>query len=456
MLGRKDIQKVVLILFIISLIASARVPHLSAEIRGLWVMAWDLTTPQKIDHVIDFAKTHNFNQIFAHVRYRADALYTPNRIFDTYPNEEPRSYILADDGFDPLAYLIDKAAGKGLEIHAWVTVFVITPRVLDNLSSDHLFYQKNEWLTKDFLGNQMAFDSYEGAYLDPGIPETHDYLINVFLDILSNYQVKGIQLDYIRYPDSQFGYNPLALENYARSQYPEAQFHQWRSAQIDRFVRRFYSEVKHLNPEIIVSAAVISDLNRARTRYSQNWTGWLENGYLDYAYTMSYSPSDDVVKRELESVKNWNDRIIVGLRAWTENNRPYSPEMVSSKIAISNRLGFSGIALFSYSGVKQNNNSTLTKALRGRSSASKAFTGNFIFGYLKDYEGNPLPNLPVFLNDGLDVVYSDENGFYLFNGLKPGKYWLRSERDIHVSFSGTFVISGGKDTLSFKHNFFFP
>ena len=38
-----------------------------------------------------------------------DALYTQNRKDDTFPNPEPRSYILADDGFDPLEYTIDKA-----------------------------------------------------------------------------------------------------------------------------------------------------------------------------------------------------------------------------------------------------------------------------------------------------------------------------------------------------------
>jgi uncharacterized lipoprotein YddW (UPF0748 family) len=456
MQSRKQRTKKFLIILFFVFLLSASFSSVAAEIRGLWVTAWDLTTPDKIDQVIRFAENHNIKQIFAHIRYRSDALYNPNRIFDTYPNPEPKSYIINDDLFDPLAYLTYAAADKDLEIHAWVTVFVATPRTLENISPDHLYYNNNDWFTKDFLGTKMHYNSYEGAYLDPGIPEVHDYLINVFLDIITNYPVKGIQLDYIRYPDSQFGYNLTAMDNYSRSGYVETDFHKWREEQINRFVQRVYAEVKFHDPEMVVSAAVISDLNRARTRYSQNWTKWLEEGYIDYAYMMSYSRSDDIVKQELQAVREWKDRIVVGLRAWEEENRSYSPDLISSKIEISRKLGFSGIALFSYAGMKTNNNALLTRTLKGKAISSRSFADNIFFGYILDDEKRPLPKTPVYINNSLEESISDENGFFFFNRLKPGTYWLKSERDINVFFSGTVTFPTEKEVNCFKYLITFP
>src|SRR5690554_751043 len=278
---RKDRRKLILIVISLALISGS--VSLSADIRGLWVMAWDLKTPEQIDRMVEFALANNITQIFAHTRYRGDALYTPNRIFDTYANPEPRSYILNNDHFDPLAYLIDVAARSDIEVHAWVTVFVVTPKTVENLPPQHIYYTRKEWITEDFRGYQMSYDSYEGAYLDPGIPEVHDYLIDIFLDIVNNYQVAGMQLDYIRYPDSQYGYNPLAIEHYRQSGYDASDFHRWKSDQISRFVRRFYAEIKYQNPGLLVSAAVISNLERAQRKYYQDWTDWLDEGIIDYA-----------------------------------------------------------------------------------------------------------------------------------------------------------------------------
>ena len=456
MFSKQNRKKTILILLFLTLILGISRSTLSADIRALWVTAWDINTPEKIDKMVEFALDHNINQIFAHVRYRSDALYFPNRFFDTYDNPEPRSYILNGNYFDPLAYLLDITKETDLEIHAWVTVFVATPRTIENIADNHLYKTRNEWFTRDFLDTQMSYNSYEGAYLDPGVPEVQDYLINVFLDIVNNYPVKGIQLDYIRYPDSQFGHNPVAIESFHRSGYNNSQFHQWKEEQINRFVRRFYAEIKYHDPELIVSAAVISDLNRARMRYSQNWTEWLEEGYLDYAYIMSYSPVDEVVQKELDEVKKWKERIIVGLRAWAENNRPYSPDLVSSKISISKKLGFPGIALFSYSGIRANNNPTLTNALTGKNSPATTLTNNFIFGYVTYNHDIALPRIPVYLNDGKRITFTDENGFFFFNHLKPGNYSLKADKGINVLFSSTIGIPATNSVFPVKYNLSFP
>ena len=264
-----------------------------------------------------------------------------------------------------------------------------------------------------------------------------------------------MQLDYIRYPDSQYGYNPLAIEHYRQSGYDASDFHRWKSDQISRFVRRFYAEIKYQNPGLLVSAAVISNLERAQRKYYQDWTDWLDEGIIDYAYLMSYSISDDIVHTELRGVKQWRDRIVVGLRAWTEDQRPYSPDLVSSKISLSNRLGFPGIALFSYSGVKLNHNHQLRKTLAGKASGAVPRSDNFIFGYVTDHNNRPLQGVPVQLNGSSHRVLTDPNGFFLFNNLKSGNYTLKCEQGIRVLFSSTINILDNPGVQAYKYDLHF-
>lgn len=442
---------------------------LSAEIKSVWVTAWELNDKTKIDELLAFCTANNISQIMVHTRYRGDALYIPNRIFDYYENNEPVSYTIND--FDPLAYIIEAAEESEVEIHAWVTVFVVTPRDISHISENHIYYTNPDWITKDFWGNSMQPNSYEGAYLDPGIPQVHDYLIDVFSDIAVNYNLSGIHLDYIRYPDSHFGWAEKAVELYQNSSLSEAkEFHLWRQEQINRFVKRFYAEMKYINPDLIVSAAVISNQDRAVNKYSQNWTKWLDEGYLDYAYIMAYAHSDKVFADELTAVEKWNDKVVVGLRAWTENNEPLPLISIVSKMNILREKQFAGLALFSYStnGLRllcrdNSNDNPFFNSISSLSLPATSEDNLFFFGNLQDEEENYLSDVKVELqSDDLlsKNTITDNNGFFYFFRLPPGTYWLKVER-VHpltgnpmVNLSSNIELT--KDYPNEKYHFVIP
>ena len=173
--------------------------------KSIWVTSWDLTNPERIDQILKDCDRYKIDRIMAEVRYRGDALYTPNRTDSTFHNPEPRSYLLPDSvQWDPLAYLIDESAKYDIEIHAWLTTFVATTRKIEVLDSTHVYFQRPEWITYDYHKRSMDPDSHEGAFLDPGIPDVHRYLLNIIMDIVSNYDLDGIHLDYIRYPGPDF------------------------------------------------------------------------------------------------------------------------------------------------------------------------------------------------------------------------------------------------------------
>jgi uncharacterized lipoprotein YddW (UPF0748 family) len=330
---------------------------LSAEIRAVWVPAWDMVNTETLDQIVRDCHLNGINQILAQVRYRADALYFPNKKDATFINPEPRSHVLKDSLFDPLEYLIGTAKEKNIEVHAWVTVYVFTPRNLKYLPANHLFYQKPQWITFDITEKKMHYNSYEGAFLEPGLPEVQEYLYNVFMDIVVNYEIDGIHFDYIRYPDTDFGYHPEARQLFeSEIQYCDAESWQlWKEEQIGKLIRRVYWETRKRKPQIAITAAVVADFKKAVNCYGQNWLKWLDEDYIDKVYLMAYSKNtNDILSlaNQLQETR-FKNQIVFGLRAW-DDTKKYKKNDISEKIALIQTMNFPGFALFSSAGIRQN------------------------------------------------------------------------------------------------------
>ncbi len=328
---------------------------LNAEIRAMWVPIWEITTPEKADNVIDDLNKNNINQLLVQIRYRGDAAYTPNKVSNFYENIEKQYHAINDSLFDPLDYILITNINPELEIHAWFTTFVITGHKLENLHPEHVYFTKPEWVTCDFSQDKMDYQSYMGAYLDPGIPQIQEYTKNVILDLVTNYKVDGIHLDYIRYPDSHYGFSELALEAYKKDvKFQDADaWKQWKEDQITNFMKDIYSNIKKISPDVQVTAAVISNLDEAE-RYSQNWIKWLQEGYLDRAYLMEYSTSTSTIEKHLTFLSNYglNEKIVVGLRCWSTAYK-YPAYKINEKMKLVNKKNFKGFALFSYTGIRE-------------------------------------------------------------------------------------------------------
>jgi uncharacterized lipoprotein YddW (UPF0748 family) len=327
---------------------------LQAEVKALWVPIWEMNRAGKIDTLFQDIEDQNFDQLLVQVRYRGDAAYFPNKNDDSFLNPEKRYFAINDSTFDPLAYMISKAEQKKIEVHAWISTFVITGHDLTKLDSSHVYFEHPEWVTSQFTQQQMDHQEDMGAFLDPGIPQVQDYTFNVILDIVANYAVDGIQFDYIRYPGTYFGFNELARNAFKTEvKYQDANsWQQWKMDQVTRFVAKVSKYSKEISPEIQISAAVFSGIEEARNRYSQDWIFWLEKGYIDKAYTMSYTTSSERLQNDLTFLKNFNlkSKTVVGLRAW---GKGYPHDQIKDKMKIIDKLGYAGFALFSYTGIKQ-------------------------------------------------------------------------------------------------------
>ena len=400
-----------IVLFIICLISAI---NLHSTVRAMWVTPWDMNSEEKVIKVVQAAQEWGITDLLVEVRYRGDALYQPNRTFFDFPNPEPVSYLLRDNQtFDPLQKFIDLGKHSEIKIHAWVTVLVTTPRVIDNLSENHLFYKNPSWLTHHKDGKRILNNQFEGAYIDPGIKEVQDYLVNVFSDIVQNYEIDGLHLDYIRYPHKDYGYHPLSIKNFNKD-LSITDYEIWKEQNIINLVRNIKQSVKKIKPQILYSAAVFPDIEQAKNRYSQNWYKWLDLDLIDQVFIMAYQTNNDDFERIITKIpEDYRSKTVVGLRAWSDDGS-YKIQGLKDKIAIVN-IKYAGICFFSYGGIISRN---YQKALlESKTQASKLVKQKSkIEGFVYGLDGKPLSGAKIFLtNNPLEFTFSDNNGYYIIN-----------------------------------------
>jgi len=318
------------------------------------------------------ARAHlgNLNTLFVQVRKRGDAYFNSgleSRTTDpvvTRGGYDPNTGTYKAGGYDPLAYIIEKAhtANPPLEVHAWVNTFFVG-------QTSEVWLQHPEW------GNRMDDGRNDGfGYLDPGNPEVQAYTHAVFMQIAQQYPIDGLHLDFVRYPEGgNWGYTPGAVAAFnaatARSGPPDptdATFSTWRRDQVTNFVRDLHTDLLKMPRRVNLSGALIAYGNGPKTvtewqktaTYAdvfQDWYRWLQEGYLDFGVPMNYdrdsSPTQAGYFRawtEWEKDHQGRSRVLIGVGNF-ENYPEDSFAQVTRALqpsAAGNRA--LGIALYSY------------------------------------------------------------------------------------------------------------
>ncbi|MCF7919036.1 MAG: family 10 glycosylhydrolase [Candidatus Cloacimonetes bacterium] len=326
------------------------------EMRALWIPSWDLVNRDTIEDIIKKAAKADINTLLVEVRYRSDTFYIPNRYSTAFPNPDSSSRLLQEK-FDALQYVIDRAFVYDLKVYAWVTMYVATAGDMEKNNNNNPWFRAPELLTTDVNWRKMPHNELEGAFLDPGIPAVQNYLYNVVLDIATNYRIDGIQLDYIRYPGTGWGYHPLAVELYQQDVHNPSRerWHKWRCDQVTELVKRIRKGLRNHAPDVELTAAVIADPDHAYKEYNQDWLLWLRKGYVQRVFPMNYSANDDDFKNVLNKIAlhGYKNQTVMGIRAWNNSNG-YKAEDINKKIDITWKRGIWNYALFSSTGLNEN------------------------------------------------------------------------------------------------------
>lgn len=327
-----------------------------------------MVSKKSIDEMIQFAVLNRFNNIVIQVRGRGDAFYNSKFV--------PKSSLIKDLDFDPLAYVLPAAKEKGLKVHVWLNAYLLWSSSVKPIQNEHLANTKIEWIDHNQLQNkslkELLIDNknrkngFEGIYLSPGHPNVNKYLLKVFKELVDEYDIDGIHLDYIRLHDQGYGKNPYAIANFRKynnsnNQIDALSLDQHSSQEWNDFLRKsiteLVSDTKDMimlsNSRIELSAAVKPSLYEARERFSQEWDVWLVAGYLDKAFVMNYAADLKIFAANIDIMydnlpKKYRDRVVVGIATYNQ-----SAEEALTKVKYAKVTRFSSVAFFSYNSLAQ-------------------------------------------------------------------------------------------------------
>jgi len=346
-------------------------PPSGEETRALWVVRHAISTPGRVDKVVEVASQVNINTLLVQVRGRGDAYYAS----ELAPPAEDLGG--APKGFDPLDRIIRRAHAEGMEVHAWINVYLVWSAGAPPRSALHAVNAHPGWISVradgrrlvEMLPQEFQEERIEGMYLSPGNPEVKRHLREIVREIVTRYDVDGIHLDYVRYPEPtvgydagtrtaferEFGVDPMQIDSpdsttlavIGADRIPDlrARWIQWKRDQVTELVRTIRQDLDLMGRPIKLTAAVIADQNAALNRYLQEWPAWLRDGLVDAALPMTYSPSTPIVERQLRAAMAipTKRQVWAGIAIYNEGSRD-----AADKIRKARALGVDGIALFSY------------------------------------------------------------------------------------------------------------
>ncbi|MDX2197973.1 MAG: family 10 glycosylhydrolase [Phycisphaerae bacterium] len=290
--------------------------------------------------------------------------------------------------FDPLATVIAQAHANNIEVHAWIVPYRVSS--VWPPSGNALLTANPQWLMAESANIGAGPTKIGGSTgyftLDPGSPDAQEYLTSIVRELVTNYQIDGINLDYIRYVQTNAGYP--ASNSYTNSGLQRFRdltgfvgtppstgntaWNDFRRQTIDEYVRRLRAEIPSItsNPRqpLRYSADLICFGNAPASFTSSdpynlfsNWRMWMEQGWLDMAIPMNYKREH--VSNEATWYRNW----VNSANTWTYNRHfvagqgNYLNTMAGSVAQLSYALnnGADGICTFSYDATAdQNTNGT--------------------------------------------------------------------------------------------------
>ncbi len=308
------------LLFVFNLTAQTN----NQEFRATWVVTWEYinsgsTAEQnkaRIREILDNHKKANMTSVLFQVRQSGTVYYQ-----STY---EPWGYYVGytNPGFDPLQYAIEEAHKRGLELHAWFNTFQVSSTYSGTIAAEH-----PDWICRDQSGTPMS--AYRAA--SPGLKAVRDYTLNVAMEIVRNYDIDGLHLDYIRWSEYTTDDMPSAATQVEQESKLDGEFSEntikkltspdassrflydvehpysagvpagfttwedWWRASVTEFVHALHDSIQAVKPWVRLSPAV---LGKYKAGGSTGWNGyyvvyqdaalWFNERYIDQLTPMHY------------------------------------------------------------------------------------------------------------------------------------------------------------------------
>ncbi len=344
-----------------------------SEQKGIWISYLEYSSAMMnksakafrstIGEYFDNVKALSFNTVYVQVRAFGDAYYS-SELFPT--GDRYNGTIGAKLSYDPLEIMVEEAHSRNLSVHAWINPMrLMTDSQMKSLSDS---YTIKKWYNDSDKCGKYIVKSDGRWYLNPAYPEVEKLISDGISEIVSGYDVDGIQIDDYFYPTTAASFDSAAYKASGTSK----SLSSWRTDNINDMVKRMNKTVHSANLSVLFGISPQGSVsNNYDTLYADVKTWCRSSDYCDYILPQVYFgfenaalPYEDTIALWSSMTSSGNVKLVIGLAGykigaadayagangkneWINNSDILSRQMKAAK-KLSN---YGGVAIFRYGSV---------------------------------------------------------------------------------------------------------
>ena len=325
----------------------------TTELRGVWLTNIDSEVIFSRNNIIDAVNRLdklNFNTIYPTVWQGGYTLYpsaAAQRVFGQSIDPSPG---LKDR--DILKEIIAQSRQKGIAVIPWFEFGFMAP------AESELATLHPDWLAQRRDGSTIWKEGeHERVWLNPFHPQVQQFILDLILELVDNYDIDGIQFDDHFGLPVEFGYEALTVSMYQEQiksppsdDARETFWVRWRADKINDFVGRVSCAIKSRKEKCIVSLSP-NTFHFALPAHLQDWFTWERRGYIDEIVLQVYRSDIKRFSAELEreevKLAKLSIPTAIGILTGLKNNS-VPLKQIQEQVQEVRKRDFAGVSFFFY------------------------------------------------------------------------------------------------------------
>jgi len=326
----------------------------AAELRGVWLTNIDsdvLFQRDRLTAALQRLHQLNFNTVYPTVWNWGYTLYPSSvaeKVIGRSLDPEPGL-----KGRDILREIVTSGHQKGMGVIPWFEFGFMAP------ADSQLAKRHPNWLTSRRNGNQIWQEGkHERVWLNPFRPDVQQFIEDLIVEIVSKYDVDGIQFDDHFGLPSEMGYDAFTVALYKQEhqgKHPpdnpqDPEWLRWRAVKITDFMKRMFQAVKARKQNCLISISP----NPQRVSYDlflADWQTWERLGLIEELILQVYRNdlkafTIELVLSEVQSARR-HIPVSIGILSGLKN-RPVPVEQIQNQVQAVRKQGFAGVSFFFY------------------------------------------------------------------------------------------------------------
>lgn len=308
----------------------------TVQVKSFWhypmrANGYPENSTKEVQRFLDSVKELGINTIYTNTNFNGGCAYK-----SAYLKQLKGAGFTYEGYKDYLECFITEAHLRNIRVVAWTNTHICGDGYLPS-------HSKSSWVMLGYHGENNYGNMY---FYDITNPEVQTFLVNVYSELAREYDLDGIEYDFIRYPSSNlysfegtisdaskivdYGYNDGAIALFKEVYHivgdvktliltdttVRGKWQEFKKANVTKMVHLLSTAIRGANENIMISAAVMTSLSGAIQTYAQDFGSWIQDGYVDNLDPMMYTGSNSYLDSRINSfikTVNGNATIVVGI-----------------------------------------------------------------------------------------------------------------------------------------------